>query len=455
MEARRTLPSSPARHAVHGHGLSPIAARIARQGAAGGSPVKLAPVAAIARPSSSAISGSQTNTKKDMTAEVLERVFKLALAARLKQHGGVHVDVRTTALGLVEGKFGGMTVRGSRWRTPLELTAEQLMVDVGEMALDLNKLLWQQAVTLKNVPQGSVSFTLTSADLANFMAHPLMRQAAARAVGNAAFNFDRSTARVRFDPASGRGIITYEGVWAANGQRYAVTMSTPPAVAASSPPSSPRGASSPRGVPSPAATSTGGANTMDQLTVSARRVGGGAARPAAAAAGGRSATGSAASAGSSATSSTDDAGLTAAAASGGAVPRRPVVAAASVMSAAAAAAGSLDDAAASGSSSSCSDAEEAGAAPVDPSEGEVAEGLRRFFSGLMLNLQGIELRQPALTVQLPAGPAPGFAAAATPLRAAAAAPASPAAPGPEPLPAWLTISMRVRILSLPPLNMSF
>lgn len=62
------------------------------------------------------------------TAELLERAFTLALAARLKQHGGIDVDVRSTAWGLLEGKFGGMTVKGTRWRTPLELTAEQLMV---------------------------------------------------------------------------------------------------------------------------------------------------------------------------------------------------------------------------------------------------------------------------------------------------------------------------------------
>lgn len=50
------------------------------------------------------------------------------------------------------------------------------------MLLDTNKLVWQQTVALKNVPQGSVSFTLSSQDLANFMVHPIMALAAARAV---------------------------------------------------------------------------------------------------------------------------------------------------------------------------------------------------------------------------------------------------------------------------------
>ncbi len=44
-------------------------------------------------------------------------------------------------------------VVGRRWRTPLELTAESLTVDIGEMVIDYNRLMWQQTVALKNVPK--------------------------------------------------------------------------------------------------------------------------------------------------------------------------------------------------------------------------------------------------------------------------------------------------------------
>ena len=65
---------------------------------------------------------------RPQTAELLERLFHLALSTRLRQHAGINVDARCTAWGLLEGKFGGMNIRGQRWRTPLELTAERLMV---------------------------------------------------------------------------------------------------------------------------------------------------------------------------------------------------------------------------------------------------------------------------------------------------------------------------------------
>ncbi|GLC41492.1 hypothetical protein PLESTM_001201800 [Pleodorina starrii] len=433
-----------------------------------------------------------------MTSELLERAFTLALTTRLKQHSGIHIDVRSTAWGLLEGKFGGMTVRGFKWRTPLELTADQLMVDVGELALDYQKLVWQQTVALKNVPQGSVAFTLTSQDLANFMVHPLMVAAAARAVKGHAFIFDRSTASVRLDPATGRGIITYQGTWAGDGQRYAVTMSTPPpaaAAAAARSAAAAAAASRAGGVASVVASS----NTLEQLTVSARRV---VLAPAA-----RSTTGSFAS-----VTSTDDSPAAAAVAAAAAAavaattaavagarsgpgfgstgssggrartmtvaPPAPVATATAGAGVATATAGADVAALSAASAASVDEYGVAyGEADMDPGAEVVAEGLRRFFSGLVINLQGIELRNPVLLVQLPGpnvGAAGGASAnagspragfAAQPPRSGAPAPASAPASEPRPgqgaadssalVPAVLTITMKVAILQLPPLDMKF
>ncbi|KAG2441302.1 hypothetical protein HYH02_009895 [Chlamydomonas schloesseri] len=344
-----------------------------------------------------------------MTGEVLQRAFTLALTTRLKEWGGIRVDVRSTAWGLLEGKFGGMTVLGDRWRTPLELTAEALTVDIGEMQLDTHKLVWQQAVALKNVPQGSVSFTLTSQDLANFMVHPLMAAAAGRAVQGKAFVFDRNSAAVRVDPANGRGVVTYTGIWAGDGQRYAVTMCTPPPppAAAKPPPRAP-------GQP-PAAD-----NSVMALTVSAVRL-----RPAAQ----RGGTGSFASmASGDEISGGPDEALP--------LPGGPLVSPPRPAAGAAGSAASVDG----------DDGDAAGAAVV-------GEGLRRFFSSLVINLQGIELRLPALTVQLPPpGSTTAAAAARVPPNGAAVAAASPVPAG---TPALLTITMRVAIVQLPPLDMKF
>ncbi|GFR48343.1 hypothetical protein Agub_g10230 [Astrephomene gubernaculifera] len=356
--------------------------------------------------------------QKDMTAELLERVFRVAVSSRLKQHGGIEVDVRSTAWGLMEGRFGGMTVRGRNWRTPLELTAEQLLVDVGELLLDYQKLVWQQSVSLRNVPQGSVSFTLSSRDLSNFMVHPIMVAAAGRAIQGKAFHFDRHHASVRFEPATGRGVVSYQGVWAGDGRRYAVTMSTPPPAAAA--------AAAAGGVAGRAATTAAAAaaapnNSVDQLIVTARHV------------------------------PDDD-------------PR--VSSAASGSSTAMAACQRLPDTGSFASAGSWDGGVEAG--EMDPGALAVSEGLRRFFSSLMLNLQGIELRQPSLRVHLPVGGSSGSSSmrpgssssssigAASAPQSAAVAVGCAAEEGQQLLlPAQLTISMKVSIVQLPPVDMKF
>lgn len=87
----------------------------------------------------------------------------------------------------------------------------------------------------------------------------------------------------------------------------------------------------------------------------------------------------------------------------------------------------------------------------DGSARVVAEGLQAFFSTLVINLQGIELRQPTLAV-LPLGSLAG-----SPARGAAVRPAAAAAAGGGggPVPALLRITMMSSILQLPPLNMKF
>ena len=150
--------------------------------------------------------------------------------------------------------------------------------------------------------------------------------------------FDRDSAAVRVDPATGRGVITYTGVWAGDGQRYAVTMCTPPPAAAR-----------PAAAPAAAARAPGQVpaadNSVMALTVAAVRL-----RPGAQ----RSGTGSFAS-----LASGDDI-------LGGPEAALPLP-------------GGLVGAAGSAASVDGDDGD-AGAAVV-------GEGLRRFFSSLMLNLQ--------------------------------------------------------------------
>ncbi len=277
-----------------------------------------------------------------------------------------------------------------------------------------------------------------------------------------AFRFDRSTARIQLDPATGAGIISYEGVWAGNGQRYAVRMMTTPAAntqgqaqlqqqqRAGAAGVRPAAAAAPgaRG-PAAAAAAAGrpaGNSAVESLRVWARKV----VPPAT-----RSSTGSYASMGST---DTDERQPPLAAAAAGVKQQQAAAGAAAAAATAAAPAPAGGGYRLPTGSSASTDGDLYGMSYDDDEDGSarvVAEGLQAFFSTLVINLQGIELRQPTLAV-LPLGSLGGSPPRSGPVRPPpAAAAAAGAGGGGGPVPALLRITMMSSILQLPPLDMKF
>lgn len=167
--------------------------------------------------------------QSDVTAALLEGAIKLALRSRLASLGGVDARVLSDARALLKGKFGGLRVTGLGWRTPLELTARVLEVEVGEVRVDLADLVWRRRLQLRNTPVGRTSFLLTPGDLGRFTQHPVFLKAAARCVDGAAFEFEPGSVRIvppegNVAAAAGTGRVMMEGRWVGDGERYRVVM---------------------------------------------------------------------------------------------------------------------------------------------------------------------------------------------------------------------------------------
>lgn len=246
-------------------------------------------------------------------------------------------------MALLSGEFGGMTIRGTRWATPLQLTAERIEVDVGELLIDYGALVMQQKVLLRNIPSGTCSLVLTAQDLGNFMTHELMKGVAANAIQGETFNFDKDTVRISVD-SQGRGFVDLEGVWVKDKQRYKIRM-----------------------VP----TAHNPAGTSMRLHVSAKRM--------------------------------------------------------------------LSAAAAGDGSSSVGHHAAAAHKEGQPSGASaVANGMAKLFSSLTLNLQGVELKSPMLEVLLPGASGRAVMGGSSAVS--------------EPM---LQIGMKLKIRSVPPLDMRF
>lgn len=57
-----------------------------------------------------------------------------------------------------------------------------MQVSLGAAQLDVEAVLLKQRILLKSIPRGNAKIVFTARDFGNFLAHPLMRQAAATAI---------------------------------------------------------------------------------------------------------------------------------------------------------------------------------------------------------------------------------------------------------------------------------
>lgn len=62
------------------------------------------------------------------TADIMEGAIKIALKSRLRQHKGIDASVVCDAWGVLDGRFDNMSIIGTHWETPLQLTAHRLEV---------------------------------------------------------------------------------------------------------------------------------------------------------------------------------------------------------------------------------------------------------------------------------------------------------------------------------------
>ncbi|KAI8475697.1 MAG: hypothetical protein J3K34DRAFT_517131 [Monoraphidium minutum] len=159
---------------------------------------------------------------RDATADIMQAAVEFSLQRRLKEHHSIKAEVDCDALGVLEGRFRSMAIIGEGWVTPLGMTARRLEVNIRGLHVDYGALVMQRKVALKGAPpKGHTTITLNARDLAAFTQHPLFQRAAA-AAGHA-FAWDPTTVSI-VHRAAGAGEVRFEGVWAADGERYCILM---------------------------------------------------------------------------------------------------------------------------------------------------------------------------------------------------------------------------------------
>ena len=145
--------------------------------------------------------------------------MSLGLGQRLRKHSHIEVEVNSSAASLLGGVFGGMSIKGRDWVTPLSLTAQKIECEVGEIHIDYMGLLSGQ-ITIKNIANGQCNLRLGSEDLGRFFVHPILQPISAKAIGGQPFLWDSNAVTILME--DGEGVVHLEGSY--RNERYLVKM---------------------------------------------------------------------------------------------------------------------------------------------------------------------------------------------------------------------------------------
>jgi len=107
-------------------------------------------------------------------ADLLSRAAEVGLKLKMRSFGDVAVSVDSAPAELFAGKVKGVTVVGSNWASPKDLTCRELRCEVGATAIDLPRLVQRQEISMLEAGRGSATITFSSKDWANFLVHPLV-----------------------------------------------------------------------------------------------------------------------------------------------------------------------------------------------------------------------------------------------------------------------------------------
>lgn len=125
---------------------------------------------------------------------MVEAVAGLAVRSRLKSFDSVDTNIDCDTQSLMQGKVQGVRVAGQSWCSQLGLTAHLFDINLCESGVDYAAMFMQRKVILTNQPTGWARVLFDAEDFDNFLAHPLVVEAASTAVRGQTFTFERGSA---------------------------------------------------------------------------------------------------------------------------------------------------------------------------------------------------------------------------------------------------------------------
>jgi len=151
---------------------------------------------------------------KNNLEKLLIKLSKNMIRAKLESYDNVDVDVVCSAVSLIHRhELKGVSIKGSQWKSPKNLTCQDVNINLGMCKLDEKKLREDSHIDLKYEANGCAYVSMSFDDFNNFLKHPLMNNSMGEWKDVIRFNacsYDESRESLVIDVYRDNGVVCYK-----------------------------------------------------------------------------------------------------------------------------------------------------------------------------------------------------------------------------------------------------
>ena len=170
----------------------------------------MSPLACIKSININPVSMRNKNNLEKMMGKLSNNMLK----AKLEAYDNVDVDVICSAVGLLHHhELKGVSIKGAQWKSPQNLTCQDVNINLGVCKLDENKLRDDSYIDLKSEASGHAYVSMSFDDFNNFLKHPLMEKSMGEwedTIKLSKCSYDESRESLVIDVYHDNGVVCYK-----------------------------------------------------------------------------------------------------------------------------------------------------------------------------------------------------------------------------------------------------
>ena len=151
---------------------------------------------------------------KNNLEKLMGRLSNNMLKSKLEEYDKVEVDIICSPVGLLhKHELKGVSIKGSQWKSPKNLTCQDVNINLGVCKLNDKTLREENYIELNHETTGYAHVSMSFNDFNNFLKHPLMEKSMGEWKDTIKINecsYDESRESLVIDVYHDNGVVCYK-----------------------------------------------------------------------------------------------------------------------------------------------------------------------------------------------------------------------------------------------------